>query len=349
MKIKKIIQYGSLFLGTLVFILTLHYLGFDSIIMSLKVKNPASFLIYLIISIIIFFGFVLRWYLILLSHGVKVPIYKLFNFRVAGFAISYLTPSARLGGEPIKTYFLTKEKVPLEKAMSSVMIDKSLELTANTIMTIIGAVILTYLAVVSTKVKWLLFLVVLSAGILLWLFYYRLFKGKGVFSSLIGFFKLNKFTFIEKNFQKIRHSELEMTNFFNNYKKVFIIGTIISFILWILTIFEFKYLLYTFGYDTGLIQIFLVLVAVGIAYLVPVPTALGVLEGVQVSLFTAFGKGASYGFAISLVTRVRDMMWTLYGLSYLYFKGVVVRNLLKDQQDIKVDKRITYFKEWKIK
>ncbi len=350
MKTKKIIQYSSLFFGTILFIMTLRYIGIDNLVRSMRIVNPSSFIIYLLISITIFSGFVVRWYLILKSHGYTISLGKLFNYRVAGFAISYLTPSARLGGEPVRTYFLVKDKVPFEKAMSSVFIDKSLELTANAVMTIIGAIVFGFMVVLSNQMRWMLVIVVLITLAILWAFYARIFKGKGVFTSMIRTLGLLKFEFFQKHFYKIRESELEMTNFFMNYKRVFIVTTIISFVLWILTIFEFKALLHAFGYSASFTQVFLVLIVVGIAYLVPVPTALGVLEGAQVSLFRFLGKGAYYGMAISLVTRVRDMMWTLYGLIYLYLKGVVVHNLLKDSTgELQLDEKVVYFKKWRVK
>jgi glycosyltransferase 2 family protein len=345
---KKIFQYTSLTLGTVLFIFALKYTGMDNILTSLKIVDRKAFFFYLLVSISIFAGFVVRWYLILKCHGYSVPFLKLFNYRIAGFAISYMTPSARVGGEPVRTYFLVKNKIPFEKAMSSVIVDKSLELTANAVMTIIGAIIFAFVVVLTPKVKWFILLVVLVSLFGIWIFYSRLFKGKGIFTSMFKLFKLTNLKFVKENFYKIRESELEMTRFFVNHKRVFIASTIISFLLWLLSIIEFKLLLKAFGFDATTLQVFLVLVAVGIAYLVPIPTALGVLESVQVSLFSFFGKGAQYGIAVSLVTRIRDLMWTFYGLTYIYLQGVVVNNLLKDKAP-ELNEKIIYLKKWKVK
>lgn len=347
-KRKLIFQYTSLLVGVILFVFAFKYTGMDNILKTLKIVNPFSFVFYLLISITIFFGFVLRWYLILRCHKQKVSFFKLFNYRVAGFAISYLTPSARVGGEPVRTYFLVKDKVPFDKAMSSVLIDKSLELTANVVMTIIGSIIFVFSVVLAPKIKWFIFLIVIVSIFGIWFFYSRLFKGKGIFTSLFKFFKLTNFKIIKTNFYKIRDAELEMTRFFLNYRKVFIVSTVISFLLWSLSILEFKLLLHAFGYSATTLQVFLVLVAVGLAYIVPIPTALGVLEGMQVSLFSLFGKAAQYGIAVSMVTRIRDLMWTFYGLTYIYIRGVVVNNLLKDKDPL-LSEKIIYLKRWKIK
>lgn len=345
---KKVFQYTSLSIGIILFVVALRYSGIENILTSLKIVDVRSFIYYFIISIMIFFGFVLRWYLILKCHGYSLNFFKLFNYRTAGFAISYLTPSARMGGEPVRTYFLVKDKVPFEKAMSSVLVDKSLEMTANAVMTIIGAIIFLFVVILSPQMYVFLLLIIILSVLGIWFFYTRLFKGKGIFTSLFKYFKITKLKFVKKNFYKIRDSELEMTRFFINYKRVFIVSTIISFILWILTIFEFKYLLQAFGFTPTFVQVFLVVVAVGLAYIIPIPTSLGVLESFQVTLFSLFGKSVQYGITISLVTRIRDLIWAFYGLTFIYIKGVVVNNLLKDKTPV-VNEKIIYLKKWKVK
>ena len=350
MKIKKrYIQYLSLVIGTVLFIGAFKYTGVQSLIRTLRIVNPSSFFIYLGISISIFFGFVLRWYIIIRCHGHNISLGRLFNYRVAGFAVSYLTPSARLGGEPVRTYFLVKNQVPIEKAISSVFIDKGLEFTANAVMTIMALLFFGFGLFASPGLRWVLLLIIAISLGLLWIFYSRLFKGKGLFSSLSKVLGLSKLTFFKKNLHKMRDAEREMTNFFVKYKRVFILSTVISFVLWLLSIFEFKFLLEAFGYYATYSQVFLVFAVIGLAYVTPIPSALGVLESFQVSLFTFFKKGAQYGIAVSLVTRIRDLMWTLYGLTYLYIKGVVVNNLLKDANQVELSEKVQYFRKWRVK
>jgi len=62
---------------------------------------------------------------------------------------------------------------------------------------------------------------------------------------------------------------------------------------------------------------------VGFAYIIPVPAALGALEAGQASLFSLVGLGAGVGVVLSLLIRVRDIMWTFIGLSYLSLHGLI--------------------------
>ena len=77
--------------------------------------------------------------------------------------------------------------------------------------------------------------------------------------------------------------------------------------LWILTIVEFKVLLLLFNYSLPIRTVFFVLLAVGLAMMIPVPAALGVLEIGQASLFQIAYKKSGLGLVIGLITRVKDI------------------------------------------
>lgn len=347
---KNAIRYFSLGIGTIIFAAVFYFIGFSDVISSFRISDWSSFFLYIAVSILIFVAFVVRWDIILRMNGFKVPFFKLFNYRVAGFGVSYMTPSARLGGEPVRVYFLTKHNIPVEKAMASVFIDKSLEVVANFTITAIGIFLFMFLLVLTPGLMWMMTLVFIITVGAVWVFFDRIYRGKGVFTSIITALKLNRIQYVRDHFYKVREAENEMTRFFVFHKKEFIISMTLSFVIWTMSILEFKFLLSAFGVAATIKEVFLVLLAIGIAYIIPVPTALGVLEGFQVSLFKILNKGAKYGLAVSLATRVRDMMWAIYGLTYLYIQGVVVKNLLTDKaSDITVSEKVKYFRKWKVK
>ena len=49
---------------------------------------------------------------------------------MTAFAVSYLTPAAQTGGEPVRVFFLQEEGVDTKNAVSTVVIDKVFEYTA---------------------------------------------------------------------------------------------------------------------------------------------------------------------------------------------------------------------------
>jgi len=267
-----------------------------------------------------------------------VHIGRLFFYKAAGYAISYLTPFAKLGGEPVQTYFLSKEKIDMAHAASTTVIDKMLEITANVVFSLIGLIILALSFTLPkgsmTAIVWgLAFFVALIT-----IFYYRMLLGLGFFSSIINFFRLNKFKAIRANKWRIRDGEKRITDFYRSHKTAFIACSVISFILWVLSFFEFMLLMWVFGYSFSLAVLFFVVVFMGIATLFPFPAALGSQEVGQVTLFSIIGAGGNVGIAISLITRVRDILWTLVGLGFMYYKGVKRHfiSVLKKRKD-KID------------
>ena len=163
--------------------------------------------------------------------------------------------------------------------------------------------------------------------ILLIFFYYKSIKGKtGFFTTIINFLKLHKLKVIKKNYFKIMAFENEIKNFFRKNPKEAIISLSISMILWVLTLVEFKILLLLFNYNIPLWTIFLVMLTVGIAVIIPVPAALGILEISQASLFQIAYKKSGLGLVISFLTRIKDIIWTSIGLVYLYHRGIKLIN-----------------------
>lgn len=333
---KKLFPIISLILGLILFIAVMAWVGVGDIFKVFLRINPFYLLIYFLVSISIFFGYVLRWWIIIrVSTRKGVHIGRLFFYKTAGYAISYLTPFAKLGGEPVQTYFLSKEKIDMAHAASTVVIDKMLELTANVIFSLIGLIILALSFTLPkgsmTAIIWgLAFFVALIA-----IFYYRMLLGLGFFSSIIDFFRLTRFKAIRANRWKIRDGEKRITDFYRSHKAAFISCSIISFALWVLSFLEFKLLMWVFDYEFSLAVLFFVVVFMGIATLFPFPAALGSQEAGQVTLFKIIGAEGNVGIGISLITRVRDILWTIVGLVFMYYKGVKRHfvSLLKKRKD----------------
>ena len=71
------------------------------------------------------------------------------------------------------------------------------------------------------------------------------------------------------------------------------------------------------GLEGSLLQIFLVIAGVSIAYFMPLPAALGVLETIQIFVFALFNSTAASAVALSILVRIKDVWWTLLGLGLL--------------------------------
>lgn len=86
--------------------------------------NPV-FLALAVLSSLIYHIFTsLRWKLIL-DKIVKVPVFKLLPYVLAGQMMSALTPSAKLGGEPVRAYYLSEHtRVSKTRLLASIAVEK---------------------------------------------------------------------------------------------------------------------------------------------------------------------------------------------------------------------------------
>ncbi|GBC76443.1 hypothetical protein HRbin07_00644 [bacterium HR07] len=72
----------------------------------------------------------LSWWIILRAYGVRISWWATWRARVCGFAITYLTPSMYLGGEPASVYLIAREQQgssPATRIVATILVAKLLE------------------------------------------------------------------------------------------------------------------------------------------------------------------------------------------------------------------------------
>jgi glycosyltransferase 2 family protein len=322
-------------IGFILFCYILVNIGVKNIIYSFANLKPIYFLPYLIISFLIFFTLTFKWQLILFAFKKYVPLKKLLCYKSSAFAISFLTPSAFFGGDSIRAYFLSKHNISYKKGFSSTILDKSIEITINLIFTIIGSFFFILNFALPRNTILVIILGLTFACFILFLFYYRLMKNKTFFSVIVRFGKLFHKDFFSKIELEFREIEKSISYFFKNHKTVFFLALFLSFLAWIFTFLEFQMLFMAFGYKANFTILFLMIAITGLAYIIPVPAALGVLEGGYTSLFRYSNMLVEKAFAFGTIVRFRDLLISFFGIFYLFNFG-----LFKKNKDFK--------KDWKI-
>lgn len=289
--------------------------------------------LFVLIQISLMIVLTLRWATILVAQGHKnINLFRLNKYRLAGQAVSFFTPAAKLGGEGIKTRIMSRrESLPYSKALSSVVLDNSVDLTASGFFFFVGAVIVISVIKTSSSTKLflgaLVFLFLLSLGF----FNYRLFKGKTLIHGLarkLGFFKFKKLRRIEsdiKRFDKYLH------DFYKKDKKYFFYSMTLSFFSWVLMFLEYYVAGRLLGLNFSVWMIFLIVTLVGVAYLIPVPMALGTLEAGQLSAFSILGISAAAGIGLSFIIRAKDLLIAFIGVGIMSFYGFDINQALEKQ------------------
>lgn len=322
-------------IGFVLFGIFFYKLGGDSLTLIESNFNLKYLLIYVGITTFAICPLVWRWQVILKGYHKKVSFWTLLRIQLAGYAVSYVTPSARVGGEPLRIYMLEKEcNVDYKTGTVSVILDRYMELLGTLCLGIVGLMLVLFLPAVSYKLKVGATLLILASLIVLYIFYYRLEKNKGFFSPLFSLFMSRKM--IEKYQQVLKDVDEKMSYFIIHHKKEFFLSFFFYAVSGSLFLIEFKYLLLSFGVPTTMFEVILIVVVLGAANFVPLPMALGSLEAGQSSLFILLKDNSTIGFALSLVHRIRGITISLVGfVLIMIFSG---KRVLKQAEEREKEK-----------
>lgn len=322
---KKTFVFVSLLaLGLVVFVVVFLSLDLGKILQQLEKLKLWHFLVFFAVSISNFLLMSMRWKVILATLGHKVPLLKLALHYLSGYAVSFVTPVARVGGEPVRIYFLREEeRVRLRDATSSVLTDKAVEL----IMLILFGIGGMSFAVAFDFAPPELFYTLISVASLIALgaFYvvYRLVTGKGFFTPLARILNIGNWEKLSILEEKIGKVEGQIMDFFRDDRPALIWALLLSFVSTSIMVFEFWLGAKFFGVDLTFTQAFIVMAISGLAYLVPVPAGVGMFEGSQAAVAIWFGIPPEKLVAVAVLIRMRDILFTAGGISHLIRHGAL--------------------------
>jgi uncharacterized protein (TIRG00374 family) len=180
----------SLVFGLSLFGYTIYTSGWDNIVYTLKQFSLLKFLFFVLISFVNFYLYSLRWELIVkaIFPEKKIKALTFFMDRMAGFAVSYVTPVAQMGGEPLRLMLMEEEGVPRKEAASSIVIDKGFEIATLIIFISSGILVSIFEPGLSVESKIVFGVIgaIMLAGV--FLFYYTSLKNRGFLTSIYRFF-----------------------------------------------------------------------------------------------------------------------------------------------------------------
>ncbi len=328
---KKLIFSGSLILGVVLTVII--YFSIGNILKPFK-QAPIYLLAgYVFIVLFIHFLHTVRWKLILDTTGHRLSLGKLFGFWIMGYSLNYITPTAHVGGEPLKAAMLKESKVPYHDGVSSIFIDKSLEVVADGFFALTGlSLVILSFALPKTVILNYLLVSVICIITLIWIFFNAL-KRKNAWHSTFKFLRLDRIRYFKRMESTVKKTGDNIHNFFIMHKGVFRISVALSLVMWGLMFVEYKLLFLILGFDATPLQLFVIISFVGLAYVIPVPAALGVLEAGQLSAFSILSLDAPLGIAASIVIRAKDFLITIAGMIMISIKGLGALKSIKEADE----------------
>jgi len=316
--ILKKIWFLLLGLGVALLIIMIYQIGLGSIIQEFDKLGFYAFFVFVPYLFVYLFD-ALAWQLTLGDRARDVGFFKYFFIRTAGEAVNNITPSAYLGGEPVKAYLLQKHGIPIVDGMASVVIAKTMVVIAQILFVLLGIGIAFLGQPNNYQLLYGAILVIafLAASITFLVFVQQ----RGMF---FGILRLLEFLHIPAGFLKRREDQLKVidSNIFKFYARrrmAFFFSILFFFLGWLVGTLEI-YLLVRFldlPIDLPAAVTLEALTTVVRAAVFFIPGSLGVQEGGNILLFAAYGFSPVTAMTFSIIRRVREAIWIGIGLLYL--------------------------------
>ena len=329
----------SLVAGIIAFWIIFTQFSFKEIVGHLRNAPLWAIFAYLGVSILIMLMHSWRWHYVLKTQKYQLPFKDVFWYKVIGYAVSYLTPGAKLGGEAVRAGLMRRQNIPFHEAMSSIVIDKIMEVSTYGAFFIIGALVV--FGTLKLPLSISITFIIISVWFLgfMGIFYYQMLHGGTFFKSIFRFFRIHKLKKGKAIEKKLIEMEKLVSKFYRHHKKAFARSMLISFGAWVLMFAEFELILVMLGITNAtFLQLFLIITFIGASFLLPVPMALGALEAGQLSVFKMIKMSGTAGIALALITRTRDILWTAIGFLALTLYGFKLSNNLDKEPELEEKK-----------
>jgi hypothetical protein len=262
-----------------------------------------------------------------------VSFMRVFKLTVTGYALNYATPVGGLGGEPYRIMELSKD-MSNEHATSSVILYAMMHFFAHFWLWFTS--VFFYLALVVTgdvpltpTIATVLLIIVVFCLLAFYVFsrgyknglVVRMIRWLGKVPGLKGWSQ----RFLDRHTETLQHIDQQIASLHKQDKRAFYTSLLLEYGSRIVQASEIFFMLLLFGIDNGggfwglfltyvhsiLILSFTTLFANMIGFL---PMQLGVQEGGFVLSIAALGFSAALGIFVSIICRVREIIWIFIGI-----------------------------------
>lgn len=268
-----------------------------------------------------------------LGHKAPISFWRIYRLTITGYALNYATPVGGLGGEPYRIMELSKD-IDKQHATSSVILYAMMHFFAHFWFWFVSIFIYLALAAASNlpinpAIGITLAIIVVFCLLAFYLFSKGYRNGLvkyvlGVISHIPG---LKKWTLRQwaRHAESIENIDHQIAALYGQDTWAFYRSLLLEYFSRVVQSSEVMFMLLLFGIDNGggidgltitflhsiLIVAFTTLFANLIGFL---PMQLGVQEGGFVLSIAALGLSAALGIFVSIICRVREIIWILIGM-----------------------------------
>jgi glycosyltransferase 2 family protein len=315
-----------LVVGLLTLVLIVWHIGPGQIYDAAAQLGPVALLVLLIPSAVMYVVEAYGWKVTLGPSAKDIPFWRVLAIRTAGEVVNMTTPTAYVGGEPLKAYLLKKHHVPMVEGLASVIIAKTTMTIAEVLFILLGIALGVWLlggddSSGHTVAAALVSVGLLAFGTAAFVFVQR----QGIFTWLLGFLRKIglKIAYLEAREEKLRSLDRTILEFYSHNRPAFYASTGLFFLGWMAEALEVYVIVYFLGgpamalsaISIGALSVF---IKGGTFF---IPGSLGAQDGGNLLLLKAFGYSDVTGIAFALLRRFRELVWIGIGLLCLAMLG----------------------------
>ena len=260
------------------------------------------------------------WKVTLGPSAKVIPFWRVLAIRTAGEVVNMTTPTAYVGGEPLKAYLLKKHNVPMVEGLASVIIAKTTMTIAEVLFILLGIALAFWTVGANGSSGQTGAAALLSVGLLLFgMAAFVFVQRQGLFTWLLEFLRKIglKIAYLEAREEKLRSLDRTILDFYRHNRPAFYSSTGLFFLGWMAEALEVYVIIYYLGgpamalsaISIGALSVF---IKGGTFF---IPGSLGAQDGGNLLLLTAFGYSEVTGITFALLRRFRELVWIGLGLA----------------------------------
>ena len=305
---------------------TLAQLPLADITTSITSLSAAQWLVWIGLNCIIILLLSLRWQILLQALAAPINFFRLLIIRQAGQAVSFITPGPQFGGEPLQIYWLYRDGLPLRKALLSLGLDRFFELWINFSILLFAVLILLSGAGGSSAHNAIgnwqsaLLPLLMFLGLLCLLAWVLIKQPQWINARLervAARWQHNyRLSNINQHWQSLGD---DLRNALRTQRMRFTCAIVLSLLGWLGLLGELYLVLHFVGIQANLHSFLIILVAMRMALLLPMPGGVGALEASVLWSFHTLNLPASAALGVIALMRLRDGIILLFGLGCLRY------------------------------
>ena len=313
------LRYLLLVLGLLTLGLLVWHIGPGNIYNAAAQLGPGALGVILLPSLLMYVLEAYGWKLTLGPSAEHVPFAQVLAIRTAGEVVNMTTPTAYVGGEPLKAYLLQKHNVPMVDGLASVVIAKTVMTVAQILFILMGIALGFWLLGADGSSGQIVAAALLSVGVLVFgIAGFVFVQRRGLFTWILALLRKAglHIRFLEAREDNLRSLDETILNFYTHHRGTFYVSAGFFFLGWLAEALEVFVIIYYLGgpatvwsaVSIGALSVF---IKGGTFF---IPGSLGAQDGGNLLLLKAFGYSDLTGITFALLRRFRELVWIGIGL-----------------------------------